>query len=135
MRSRNYIPVSNLNFNSGRNHPPIALGTQATDSEIELGAVGQPSGANSSSCINLVLTTQSELHGFRQVEGFPSSGLENLLPATESVRDNQCVLRRVAHRREKDSLADRLRHVVLIFLETKGSRHSTASRIDRLQIG
>src|SRR5712691_723157 len=78
---------------------------------------------------------QSELQCFGQVDGLPSGSLEDLLPATEPIGDNQCIRGRVAHRGQQHTFADRLRHRVLLSLEAKGPRHPAAPGVDGLQIG
>src|SRR5579872_4693785 len=69
------------------------------------------------------------------MERLPARSLEDLLPATKTVGNNQRVIGRFAHRRKEHSFAHGLGYRVLLFLKTERSRHSAASRIDGLQIG
>ncbi len=78
---------------------------------------------------------QRELHGFGQVDCRTSGSLGDLLAATEPVGDNQCVRLGQPDSRQQHSFTYRLGHGKFILLETEGSGHSTASGVERFQMG
>ena len=57
---------------------------------------------------------ESHLHYLRQMEGAAIGGLRDLLAATESIGDDERVLRRLPHGRQQRPLADLQRHVVVV---------------------
>ena len=76
-----------------------------------------------------------EMESFCQVEGAAAGGLKNLLTATEAVRDDKCVQRRLTHGWQQHAFTGGLRHRVFITFEAKRPGHTTASRVKRLQFG
>src|SRR6266487_4593211 len=60
--------------------------------------------------------------------------LSYLLPATEAISNNECVLARSTHCREQHSLPHLHRHLVVIFLKPKGSSHATTACIGHLEV-
>src|SRR5689334_4013896 len=133
MLSGNQTPVSVLNYIAGGNHPPSALGTQAS-AEISRAWSRVMPRQLPITLSYFVLTAQSELQHFRQMQRLAARRLENLFPAAETVGNNQRVRGRVAYGGKQYSFAHRLRHLVLVFLEAKRPGHSAASGIDGLQI-
>src|SRR5262245_32197937 len=60
--------------------------------------------------------------------------LADLLSATESVRDDDGLLRRVPDCRQQRTLPHLLRDLEMIFLEAERSRHAAAARIQDLYV-
>ena len=67
------------------------------------------------------------MDGFCEMEGAAAGGLENLLAATEAVRNDQCVRRGMANSGQQHALAGCLRDRVFFTFEAKRPGHSAAS--------
>ena len=63
-----------------------------------------------------------EMESFCQVEGAAAGGLKNLLTATEAVRDDECVRRRLAHGGQQHAFTGGLRDRIFITFEAKRAR-------------
>ena len=75
------------------------------------------------------------MDSFCQVEGAAAGGLKNLLTATEAVRDDECLQRRLAHSRQQHAFTGSLRDRVFITFEAERASHTATSRVKRLQFG
>ena len=67
------------------------------------------------------------MDGFGQVDGAAAGGLEDLLAATEAVRNDECVRGGLANRGQQHALAGCLRDRVFFTFEAKRPGHSAAS--------
>src|SRR2546425_12843130 len=56
--------------------------------------------------------------------------LSNLFATTETVGDNQRIFVSTAHSGKQHPLTNLDRHVVVVFLKTEGSRHTTTTRVE-----
>ena len=60
-----------------------------------------------------------QLHRFGEVDCLPPRGLADLLPATETVGNNQSFWRRFPHGWQQYSLSYRLRHLEFVFFKSQ----------------
>jgi len=65
-----------------------------------------------------------------QVQGLTPGCMVDLFAATEPIRDNQGFWWRLPDRREKHSFSDRLRHCILILVESEWACHSATAGIE-----
>ena len=82
----------------------------------------------------MLLVLHTLLQGFGQVNRPAPGGLLDLLPATESVGNDDRAPGRISYGRQEHSFAHGLRHLVFFLLETKWPRHPAATGIDGLEI-
>src|SRR6185312_8212071 len=61
--------------------------------------------------------------------------LRNLLPATETVRNQNRLCAGRAYSWQQPTLCEQLRYFVFIFLKSKWPRHTTTARIEQSHIG
>src|SRR5207247_6612239 len=74
------------------------------------------------------LLVECHLDYLSQMQRLPPRTLRNLLATTKPVRDDQGIRRSLSHSGQKFEFPNGHRHVVLLFLEAKGSSHAATSR-------
>jgi len=72
------------------------------------------------------------LEDFGEVEGGAAGGLEDLLAAAETIRDDYGVVGGLADGGEEDALADGLGDGELFFFEAEGAGHAAAAGVERI---
>ncbi len=81
-----------------------------------------------------LLLTQRTLQDLSQVDGLPPRRLLDLLAATEAIGDDQSFRICLTYCRQEHPFSNGLRHRIFFLLKAKRSRHSTATRVQRLQV-
>src|SRR4029079_18491007 len=77
---------------------------------------------------------QSDLHYLGNMQRPAIGGLGDLLPATESVGDDDRVLSRLAHLRQQHALADLYGNIVVPLFKSEGAGHAAATRVEQLVV-
>ena len=77
---------------------------------------------------------QSHLQDLCEVQRFAVRALLDLLPATETIGNNQRVARRRPHRRQQHPLADAHRDLVVLAIEAERPCHAATTGVERLEL-